>query len=375
MNTFYHIDKGSSHMEQKAKINVGIIGCGNVSSIYFEAPRKYEILRVVACADIVLERAQAQATKYGVPKVMTPEALLADAEIDLVLNLTIPKAHAEVGLAALEAGKAVYSEKPLGVNREQGKALLEAGKAKQRYVGCAPDTFLGGGIQTCIKLINDGVIGTPIGATAFMMCHGHESWHPAPEFYYQAGGGPMFDMGPYYLTALIAMLGPVRRVTGSTRITFPERVITSQPLNGTVIKVQIPTHIAGILDFASGAVGTIVTSFDVWSHQLPHIEIYGTEGTLIVPDPNGFGGPVYVRGAKERAWREVPHTHGYTENSRGIGVADMAHAMRTGQTPRASGELAYHILDIMEAIHDASREERHIALSSTCQHPPPLPPQ
>ncbi|HEV2583854.1 MAG TPA: Gfo/Idh/MocA family oxidoreductase [Ktedonobacteraceae bacterium] len=362
-------------MEDQAKMNVGIIGCGTISPIYLQAPAKFALLRIVACADLIPEVAQAKARQYGVPKVAMVEELLSDPEIDLVLNLTVPAAHTEIGLAALAAGKAVYSEKPLGINREQGKALLEAGRARQRMIGCAPDTFLGGGLQTCIKLINDGAIGVPIGATAFLLCHGHESWHPAPDFYYQPGGGPMFDMGPYYLTALIAMLGPVRRVTGSTRITFPERVVTSQPNPGKVIKVQIPTHIAGVLDFANGAIGTIITSFDVWSHQLPHIEVYGTEGTLIAPDPNGFGGPVYVRGAQERAWREVLHTHGYTENSRGIGAADMAHAMRTGQTPRASGELAYHVLDIMEAIHDASREERHITLSSTCQRPAPLLPQ
>lgn len=362
-------------MEDQTKMNVGIIGCGTISSIYLQAPEKFALLRMVACADLIPEVAQAKARQYGVPKVALVDELLSDPEIELVLNLTVPAAHTEIGLAALAAGKAVYSEKPLGINREQGKALLETGRARQRMIGCAPDTFLGGGLQTCIKLINDGAIGVPIGATAFMLCHGHESWHPAPDFYYQPGGGPMFDMGPYYLTALIAMLGPVRRVTGSTRITFPERVVTSQPNPGKVIKVQTPTHIAGVLDFANGAIGTIITSFDVWSHRLPHIEVYGTEGTLIAPDPNGFGGPVYVRGPQERAWREVPHTHSHTENSRGIGVADMAHAMRTGQTPRASGELAYHVLDIMEAIHDASREERHITLSSTCQRPAPLPPK
>jgi predicted dehydrogenase len=360
-------------MKDQGKINVGVIGCGTISSIYLQAPEKFPILRIAVCADLIPERARAQAERYNVPEVATVEELLAHPEIDLVLNLTVPGVHAEIGLAALAAGKAVYSEKPLGINRKQGKTLLEAGQARQLAIGCAPDTFLGGGLQTCIKLINDGVIGTPVGATAFMMCHGHESWHPAPEFYYQPGGGPMFDMGPYYLTALIAMLGPVRRVTGSTRITFPERVITSQPQQGTVIKVQTPTHIVGILDFVGGAIGTIITSFDVWSHRLPHIEVYGTEGTLVAPDPNGFGGPVYVRGSHDPEWREIPLTHSYDGNSRGIGMADMAFAMCTGQTHRASGELAYHVLDIMEAIHDASHEERHITLNSTCQRPAPLP--
>src|SRR6266852_1712176 len=306
----------------KAKINVGIVGCGQISSIYLEAPSKFDILNIKACADIDMERAHAQAKRYGIPKACTADELLADPDIDIVLNLTIPQAHIEVALAAVEAGKATYSEKPLGINRKSGKALLDAGKAKQRQIGCAPDTFLGGGIQTCNKMIDDGVISYPVAATDFILCHVHESWHANPEFYYQSGGGPMFDMGPYYLTALIAMLGSVRRVTGSTRTTFPERLITSKPKYGTTIKVNTPTHIAGILDFTSGVVGTLVTSFDVWSHRLPCIEIYGSEGTVVVPDPNGFVGPVYVRRAQDPEWQNVALTHEYTGNNRGIGVAD-----------------------------------------------------
>ncbi len=356
----------------KAKINVGIVGCGQISSIYLEAPRKFDILDIKACADIDMERARAQAKRYGVPKACSVDELLADPDIDIVLNLTPPQVHAEIGLAAIGAEKATYSEKPLGINREQGKALLAAGKARQRHIGCAPDTFLGGGLQTCIKLIDDGAIGFPVAATAFMLCHGHESWHLNPEFYYQPGGGPMFDMGPYYLTALIAMLGPVRRVTGSVRTTFPERLITSKPKYGTTIKVNVPTHIAGILDFTSGVVATIITSFDVWSHQLPSIEVYGSEGTIVVPDPNGFEGPVYIRKARDSQWQNVSLTHAYTGNSRGIGVADMAYAMRSGRAHRASADLAYHVLDIMEAFHDSSREGCHIELTSQCERPAPL---
>ena len=206
-----------------------------------------------------------------------------------------------------------------------------------------------------------------------MMSHGHESWHPDPEFYYQVGGGPMFDMGPYYLTALTTLLGPVRRVTGSTRVSFPERVISSEPLRGQVIKVNTPTHIIGVLDFTAGAIATIVTSFDVWSSELPRMEIYGSKGTLSLPDPNTFGGPARVRLAGEQTWSEVPITHGYTENSRGLGVADMADAIRTGRTHRANGELAYHVLDLMHTIHDASREGRHIDMTSSCARPEPLP--
>jgi predicted dehydrogenase len=223
-------------------------------------------------------------------------------------------------------------------------------------------------------LIDDGVIGEPIGATAFMMGQGPESWHPDPDFFYQVGAGPLFDMGPYYITALIAMLGPVRRVTSSARITQAERLITSQPKYGTKIKVNTPTHVAGILDFASGPVATLITSFDVWSHRLPRIEIYGTEGTLSVPDPNTFGGPIELRRAGDNEWRDMPLTHGYANNSRGIGVADMAHAINTGRPHRASGDLAYHVLDIMQSFYDASETGKHIELTSMCDRPEPLSP-
>ena len=350
---------------------VGIIGCGNICGIYFQSGKTFEILEIAACADLLPERAEAKANECGC-KAMSVEQLLADPEIQIVMNLTIPKAHAEVGLATLEAGKCVHNEKPLTITREDGRKLLDLAKAKGLRVGCAPDTFMGGGVQTCRKLIDDGEIGEPIGATAFMMCHGHEHWHPDPEFYYKPGGGPMFDMGPYYLTALINLMGPVKRVTGSVRASFPERLITSAPKNGTKIKVEVPTHVTGIMDFANGAVGMIIMTFDVWAAELPRIEIYGTEGTLSVPDPNTFGGPVRMQKGRG-PWEEAPLTHGYAENSRGIGVADMAYALRSGRPHRASGELAFHVLDIMHAFQDASREGRHIMLESTCAQPAPLP--
>ena len=356
---------------QPAKI--GIIGCGAISGVYFEAGKMFEILDIVACADLISERAKAKAEQYQIPRACTPEELLADPEIEIVVNLTVPKAHFEVSLAALEAGKSVYSEKPLAVTREEGQRLLAAARERGLLLGCAPDTFMGGGLQTCRKLIDDGWIGEPVAAAAFMMSHGHESWHPDPEFYYQIGGGPMFDMGPYYLTALIHLIGPVRRVTGSARITFPERTITSQPKFGKKIQVETPTHVTGVMDFANGAVGTIITTFDVWAAQLPWIEIYGTEGSLSVPDPNSFGGPVAVRRAGADAWTPMPLTHGYTRQSRGLGVADMAYALRSGRRHRANGEMAYHVLDIMQAFLDAFFEGRHIELTSTCERPAPLP--
>ncbi len=359
--------------EAMLPVKVGVIGCGNISGVYCEASTTFDILEIIACADLVLDRARAVAAEYQIPKACSVEELLADPEIEIVLKLTVPNAHAEVALAALEAGKHVYNEKPLATTREDGYRLLTMAQERGCLLGCAPDTFLGGGLQTCRKLIDDGWIGAPVAATAFMMCHGHENWHPDPEFYYQFGGGPMFDMGPYYLTALIHLMGPVRRVTGSARITFPERVITSQPKYGTRVAVEVPTHVAGVLDFVNGAVGTIVTSFDVWAARLPYIEVYGTGGTLSVPDPNGFGGPVLIRRADANEWSEVPLTHGYIRQSRGVGVADMAYALRSGRPHRASGDLAYHVLDIMQAFHQASQEGRHIELISTCHRPAPLP--
>ncbi len=240
-------------------------------------------------------------------------------------------------------------------------------------VGGAPDTFLGAGLQTCRQLIDEGRIGTPVGATAFMLGHGPEAWHPDPEFFYKAGGGPMFDMGPYYLTALTALLGPMARLTGSARVSFPERTIGSGAKQGQAIAVDVPTHVSGIIDFAAGAVATVITSFDVWGHELPRIEIYGTEGSLSVPDPNTFGGPVRVRHSADKEWQDVPLTHGYAENSRGIGVADMAYAIREGRPHRASGRLAYHVLEAMHGFHDASEQGKHYTMASTVERPAPLP--
>ncbi len=354
------------------KIKVGIIGCGNIFNAYVKGCRAFAILDVAACADIDHSRAQAKAEELGVPRACSVKELLADPEVQIVVNLTVPKAHAEVSLAAIAAGKSVHSEKPLAVTRAQGQQILAAAKDKGVLVGCAPDTFLGGGLQTCRKLIDDGWIGQPVAATAFMMGHGPEGWHPNPDFFYQQGAGPMFDVGPYYLTALVNLLGPVKRVTASTHISFPERVATSQARFGQRIKVEVPTHVAGVMDFAAGPVGTIITSFDIWSHNLPRIEIYGSEGSLGVPDPNIFGGPVKVRRAGAEAWSEVPLTHS-AEVGRGIGVADMAYALVYGRSHRASGVLAYHVLDLMHAFGEASTAGQHVEIASSCARPAPLP--
>ncbi|GIO15085.1 dehydrogenase [Cohnella xylanilytica] len=355
------------------KIRAGIIGTGNISGIYFQNGSRFDSMQIVACADLNVERAKAKAAEHGVRGCSVEELLAAD-DIDMVINLTIPQAHASVNIQALEAGKHVYVEKPLSVTREEGRQVLETAAKRGLLVGGAPDTFLGGGIQTCVKLIEDGWIGTPIGATAFMMSGGHESWHPDPEFYYKKGGGPMFDMGPYYLTALVAMLGPISRVTGSARASFPERTITSEPKRGQTIQVDVPTHVAGILDFAAGPIGTLLTSFDTkGGSQLPRIEVYGSAGTLLVPDPNTFGGPVLVRRAGAKEWSEIPLTHGNADNARGIGAADMAEAILTGRPHRANGELAFHVLEAMHGFHDASEQGVHYKMTSSCERPAPMP--
>lgn len=355
------------------RVKVGIIGCGNISQIYFKNLKQYPEVELVAAADIDIERAKARAAEFNLEKAYTVDELLADPEIEIVVNLTIPKAHASVCLKALEAGKHVYVEKPIVVTREEGQQVLKLAQEKGLRVASAPETFLGGGIQTCRKLIDEGAIGTPVSATGFMLCGGHESWHPDPEFYYEIGGGPMFDMGPYYLTAFVTLLGPIKRVTGSARISHPTRTITSEKKRGKIIEVETPTNITGVLDFENGTIGTLLTSFDAAAGtSLPNIEIHGSAGTLLVPDPNGFGGVVKLR-RRGGDWEEIPLTHGYTDNNRGIGVADMARAIREGGEHRANGAMAYHVLEAMHGIHDASREGKHYEMQSTCSRPEPMP--
>ncbi len=355
-----------------ARMKVGVIGCGNISDTYFSAGRKFPVLEFVACADLDLRRAEAQAAKYGL-RACTVDQLLADPDIELVINLTVPGAHYAVALSVIEAGKHAYNEKPLALTRAEGAALLEAAQRKNVRLGGAPDTFLSGPQQTARKLIDDGYIGRPVAATAFMMGHGPEAWHPDPEFFYKPGAGPLYDMGPYYLTALINLLGPVRSITAAAQISFPEREITSQPKHGTLIKVEVPTHTVGLLHFASGALGTLITSFDVWAAELPRMEIYGSEGTLSVPDPNLFDGVVRGFHHEKAGWETIPLTHGLTENSRSVGAADLAEAVHEGRPQRASGELVFHVLDVMQTIHEAAAQGHTLPMNSTCERPAPLP--
>jgi predicted dehydrogenase len=353
-------------------IRIAVVGCGNISDIYFRNLARFEGVEVVACADLDLDRARSTAERYGLARAGSLEEILRDPEVDLVLNLTTPEAHASVALAALRAGKHVYNEKPLALELSDAKRMLELAQSRGLRVGCAPDTFLGGGVQTCIQLIDQGAIGVPVAASAFMTCPGHESWHPNPAFYYQPGAGPMFDMGPYYLTTLVSLLGPVKRVTGQARISFPERTITSQPKNGEKITVNTPTHVTGLMDFEGGAQGTIITSFDVWAAKLPFIEIYGSEGSLSLPDPNTFGGPVRLLTRVEKVWKDVPVAQAFTENSRGLGVTDMALGIRDDREHRASGDLALHVLEIMQGFLSSSRLGRHIEIQTRPARPAPL---
>ncbi len=354
-------------------VKTAVIGCGNISSIYLENAATWDILDVVACADLDMERAKSQAEKYNVPRAATPTEVFADPEIELIINLTIPAAHSEVGLAALQAGKSVYNEKPLAISREDGQLLLQEAQKRGLRVGCAPDTFLGGGLQTCRRLVDEGAIGQPVGAIAYMLTRGPDYWHPDPEFLFKQGAGPLFDMGPYYLTALISMFGPIRRVTGSARITYPERSVHSGPKAGSKILVEAPTHVVSVLDFVSGPIATLVTSFDVADKYSRSVTLFGSDGTLTVPDPNTFGGPVQLLRGGEDDGSEVSLTHGYIENSRSLGAADLAYAIRTDRPHRANGEMAFHVLDVMHAILDSSRTGRHIELNSSCQRPSPLP--
>lgn len=353
-------------------VRTAVVGCGDISSIYLENAAKWECLEVNACASRTLAHAERQAAKFKIARAISIEAALGDAGIELIVNLTVPAVHGSIALAALRAGKSVYNEKPLAMSREEAGVMLREAEARGLRVGCAPDTFMGAGLQTCRKLIDDGEIGTPVAATAMLLSRGPENWHPDPGFLFKVGAGPLFDMGPYYLTALVSMLGPVRRVSGAARTTYPERTIRSEPRRGTKIAVETPTHVAGLLEFASGPVVTLVTTWDVWDMYLPKVEIYGSGGTLTLPDPNTFGGPVRVRGSGAAKEREVALTHGHAENSRGIGVADMAYAMRSGRAHRANGVMAYHVLDVMHAVLESAASGRRVDIASTCERPAPL---
>lgn len=353
------------------KVGIGIIGCGNISGAYLKAMASFPILDIRGIADMNTDMAKARAEEFNL-RARSVEELLGDPEIEIIVNLTVPKAHVEVGIRALDAGKHTYSEKPLGINFAEGKRLAEAAKTKGLRIGAAPDTFLGGSHQTARTLIDQGVLGIPVGGTATFMCPGHERWHPNPAFYYETGGGPMLDMGPYYITDLVNLLGPVAKVAGFAFSPRKERIITSEPRNGETIPVEISTHVSGVMAFQNGAIVQIGMSFDVAGHRHVPLELYGTEGTLIVPDPNYFGGDVeFLKkgGEFEHQALTSPYHDG---NYRSLGVADMAHAIRSNREHRANGDLALHVLEVMEAFQKASDTGTTITITTPVSRPAPL---
>ncbi len=355
---------------------VGIIGCGVISPNYLKNAKLFAAFDIVAVADTRLDAAKARAAEFDVPKALSVEQILADQEVELIINLTPHRVHGKVGLSVLQAGKHVYNEKPLAVHRDEAKSMLDTAARKGLRVGGAPDTFFGGAWQTARKLLDEGAIGEPVAAFANLQSRptfqpraqdgGYQSFHLTDFFEY--GSGQAFDAGPYYLHALINLLGPVARVTGSARVTWSER-----ELGGQLRPVHAPSHVAGLLDFANGAICQFLMTADIYRTGLPPIEIYGSDGSLRCIDPNYFGGQLYLRTASNPELIPVENQFGYNADSRGVGVADMVTAIRHGRPHRASGEMAYHALDIITAMHDASAENRHVTLQSTCARPAPLP--
>ena len=353
-------------------IGVGIIGTGNISDAYLKAAPQFASLKIVACADMNREAAAAKAALYGI-EALSVDDLLADPRIAIVLNLTTPQNHVAVGLRVIAAGKHVYSEKPLGIALSEAGKLVAASRAAGLRVGCAPDTFLGGVHQTARAALDRGQIGDVIAGSCFMMVPGHELWHPNPDFYYANGGGPMLDMGPYYLTCLVNMLGPVRALSGATQAAYANRTIGSGPRAGQVVPVSVPTHISGMLEFDCGAAITITTSFDVWKHSHNHIELYGRNGSMIVADPNQFQGEILVS-EKRGDWTSLPQSHKYGDgNYRILGLADMAAAIQSGRAHRASLELSLHVLEVMDSILSSAEHGEKITLKHGCARPDALP--
>lgn len=352
-------------------LRVGIVGCGAIAGAYLTTFATLEAVRLVAVADLDPVRAQTLADEQGV-RALTVEQIMADPEVDLILNLTIPAAHASVALQAIAAGKSVYGEKPLAADAADAAAILSAAAAAGVVVGCAPDTVLGTGTQTARRAIDDGLLGTPISATATMVTPGHERWHPNPDFYYQPGGGPLLDMGPYYVTALVTLLGPVSSVIGAASHTRSSRTIGSGDRAGEVVPVNIDTHVTGVLVHASGALSTLVMSFDAIASHASRIEIHGDLASMVVPDPNRFDGEVQLRTLTDTEWRTLEPSGGYLDSSRGYGLADLA-TTASGAEPRAGGKLAYHVLDVMESLLASAHSGASVKVKSTCERPPAVP--
>lgn len=364
------------------ELGVGIIGCGNISTTYFSLAPLFKGLNVLACSDLNMNAAELRAQEYGV-KAQTIEDLLANDELDIIVNLTIPDAHYSVSRRILEAGKHVYSEKPLVLSLEEGEDLRRIASGKGLSVGCAPDTFLGGSHQLARAYIDKGGIGRVTSGTCHVMSPGMEMWHPNPDFFFLPGGGPILDLGPYYIANLINLIGPVKRVAALTSMASDTRTITSQPRAGQVIPVRTPTNIHALLDFHSGATITLSASWDVWSHRHANMELYGTEGSLFVPDPNFFGGLVEASGRDKdiqplEGWDHPfgvdnqEHAAGPRANYRTAGLADMAVAILEGRDARCSLDRALHGVDVMTAILKSGETGNFVTLSTTCTQPAAL---
>lgn len=370
---------------------IGLIGCGRISDIYIKTCQSRPELEITVCGSLNRTESEAKATLYGIPSVAEPEEILKNPDIDAILNLTVPAAHAEISRKALENGKHVYSEKPFVTSLSDGADILEMASEKGLLVGNAPDTFLGARVQTARRAIDEGLIGAPTGAMVFVGTHGTERHNPNPDFYYQKGGGPLLDLGPYYLTALVFLLGPITRVAGMSRRTFASRTIENGPRNGEAIPVEVDTHSQGMMEFASGAIASMTMSFDVWDSETPRMEIYGEDGTLCIPDPdpvhgtNVFGGELWIRRRETSRWTHQPRPigrdnwevleprHGFAQDSRGLGLLDLAYAARDRRRPRASGELAHHVFEVMDGMERAAASGTYQRIHSTCDIPAPLP--
>ena len=370
---------------------IGLIGTGRISDIYIQNCSKFDELEIVSCGSLDAEESKKKAQVYGIPTVQSPVEILADPNVDCILNLTIPASHAAVTLQALEASKHVYSEKPIATDILDCRRIINLARSKNLKVGNAPDTFFGGRWQTVRKLLDQQVIGKPTGVMAFAGTHGVERHHPNPDFYYQTGGGPLLDLGPYYLTAMVFLLGPILKVSGMARKTFEQRVIENGNRYGEKIDVEVDTHSLSMLEFQNGTIGSMTLSFDIWDSETPRFEIYGEDGTICIPDPdpvhgaNIFQGPVLYRTRSESRWEFQPrpkdrgdwlvaeNTHGFNQDSRGVGLLDLYYAVRDDRTVRASAELAAHVSEVMHGILDAPSQGGFVAINSTCDVPEILP--
>lgn len=364
-------------------LGVGIIGCGNISAAYMKLSPLFRGIEVRACADVNPEAAKARAEEFKLRQ-ETVDGLLASDDIDIIVNLTIPSAHYEISRRAIEAGKHVYSEKPFVLSVEEGQALAKAAEEKGVRVGSAPDTFLGGAHQLARHIVDSGQIGKIVSGTCHVMSHGMEHWHPNPDFFFLPGAGPVLDVGPYYITNLIQLIGPVKRVGALSSIPAKERTILSEPRKGEKIPVETPTTIHAVMEFESGAIITLGASWDVWHHKHSNMELYGEKGSLHVPDPNFFGGDLAVteEGNVLDELPDWPHpfavpNQGLEEgrplaNYRAAGLADMAQAIMEGRPHRCSLEMSLHAIDVMTSILKSGETGSFVTLQTTCERPAAL---